>query len=72
MRGRSFTATFGLTEGSTLAPVPGLEDGARRSTPPNDGAYLVFRNHTEDEVRVYVAPIQISRAILGNAIWTEF
>lgn len=27
---------------------------AARTTPPYDGAYLVFRNNTEDEVRVFV------------------
>jgi hypothetical protein len=27
---------------------------AARTTPPDDGAYLVFRNSTEDEVRVFV------------------
>ena len=28
--------------------------GVGRPAPPDDGAYLVFRNNTEDEVRVFV------------------
>ena len=43
---------------------------AGRATPPDDGAYLVFRTDKEDEVRVAVAAVPVGGRGLTRFDWT--
>ena len=63
--GRRLGARVAVTAVALVVVADCAGRSPARSTPPDDGAYLTFRNDTEDEVRVFVYAGE-TRWFVGN------